>query len=207
MGKSNQAMAMMQHQINNMVKVGAMVRRGHQRGNGQGHLIGGGRGRKICLLHQTGQRGGTVMNGTQVGRGRGRETGTGKGKETETGNGKGKEIETGRGNGTGMIEIAMAIIIGTGSVSRIVMKTGIGEDHLGGVADQGRLTTQSGGGCRLSNVSGWAMFSVGVSAIRGGIFFAHAFWLANQLATVNCLLLITSVDFTCLSPRICCSIN
>lgn len=166
--RSNLAMGMMQHQISTMEKVAAMVKRDHQSGNGLGHQKGGGRGKKSCPHHQTCQRGGTVMNGIWAVRGKGRGTETGKGKETGTG--RGTEI----GTGTGMTEIAMVIITDTGSVKLTVMKTGIGEGHLGDAAGQGRSITRSGDECRTSDVADGAMPSVGVSAIRGGIFFAHA---------------------------------
>lgn len=147
--KSNRAMGMMQHLISTMEKVGVMVKRGHQSGNGQGHRKGGGRGKKICPHHQNCQREGTVMKGIWVVRGKGRETEIGKGKETVTG----RETEE-IGRGTGMTEIAMVIITDTGSVSPIVMKTGIGEGHLGDEAGQGRLITQSGDECRTSDLAG-----------------------------------------------------
>jgi hypothetical protein len=149
--RSNQAMGMMQRLISTMETVGVMVKRGHQSGNGLGHLKGGARGRRICPHHQNCQREGTVMKGIWVvrGKGRGTEEEIGKGKETGTGRGT-EEI----GKGTGMTEIAMVIITDTGTVSPIVMKTGIGEGHLGDEAGQGRLITQSGDECRTSDVAG-----------------------------------------------------
>jgi len=154
--RSNRAMGMMQHLISTMEKVGVMVKRGHQSGNGQGRRKGGGRGKKIYPHHQSCQREGTVMKGTWVVREKEKGTEeTGKGKETGTGRGT-EEI----GRGTGMTETAMVIITDTGSVSLIVMKTGIGEGHLGDEAGQGRLITQSGDECRTSDVAGCGLWLV-----------------------------------------------
>jgi hypothetical protein len=186
--RNNQAMGMMQHLISTMEKVGVMVKIGHQRGNGQGHRKGGGRGKKIYPHRQSCQREGTVMIGIWVVRGKGRgteEIGTGK----ETGTGRGTE-EIGRG--TGMTEIAMVIITDTESVSPIVMKIGIGEGHLGDEAGQGRLITQSGDGCRTSDVAGCWYASVGAEAVRGGIFL-HMPTFYRSLVDFYCLCLQGSV--------------
>lgn len=152
--RNNQAMGMMQHLISTMEKVLAMVKRGHRSGNGQVHLKGGGRGKKICPHHQNCQREGTVMKGIWVVRGkeRGTEEEIGKGRGTEE-IGKGRGIEE-IGTDTGMTEIAMVITTGTGSAILIVLKTGIEEGHLGDEAGQGKLITQSGDECRTSDVPG-----------------------------------------------------
>lgn len=51
-----------------------------------------------------------------------------------------RETETEIGTDTGMTEIVMVIITGTGTVIQSVMKTGTGGGHLGNAAGPGKLT-------------------------------------------------------------------
>jgi hypothetical protein len=60
---------MMMHLTNSMGKGEAMGKRGRQRGSGLVYQIGDVRGRRMCVHHRSGQRGGIGMSGTWTERG------------------------------------------------------------------------------------------------------------------------------------------
>lgn len=127
-------MGIMQCLTINMGKGEAMGRRGHRIGNGLVHQRRGWTERKICTLNRSSRRGGTGMSVTWAEREIATMTETGKEIVTE------RETETEIGTDTGMTEIVMVIITGTGTVIQSVMKTGTGGGHLGNAAGPGKLT-------------------------------------------------------------------
>jgi hypothetical protein len=60
---------MMMHLTNSMGKGEAMGKRGRQRGSGLVYQIGDVRGRRMCVHHRSGQRGGIGMSETWTERG------------------------------------------------------------------------------------------------------------------------------------------